>query len=218
MMEESGNCPLCSSRSDHFYHNSKQNRNFYLCPDCSLIFQGRASLPDELEEKARYELHHNSGGDQGYISWLERFISEGMDPWYSGGAVLDFGSGPRPVLTDMLKRKGLDVCSYDKYFSPTWPEGRTFSCILLSEVLEHLVDPLSEFRKIASLSETGAKIILQSAFLQNYDKKCFGSWWYKEDVTHIRFYSASSLQMLGLKSGWNLEYQDGRSLAVFRKP
>lgn len=217
MMEELRNCPLCSSRSDFFYHSSKQNRTFYLCPDCSLVFQENSSLPDKSEEKARYDLHHNSEKDPGYISWLERFISQGMDPWFSGGTVLDFGSGPRPVLTEILKRKGLDVCSYDKYFAPHWPTGRNFTFIILSEVLEHLADPVAEFRKIATLAEKDARIVLQSAFLRIIEKNWFASWWYKEDITHIRFYSAVSLRMLGIKSGWTLEYQDGRSLAVYKK-
>ena len=217
MISQFSLCPLCGSRGEHFYYYSRQKRDFYLCPLCRLLYQETSSLPDEEEERARYSLHRNSEEDKGYVEWLERFISRAVLPWFRGGSILDFGSGPEPVLSRLLAGQGRDVYSYDKYFSPSWPGDRTFSFVILSEVLEHLADPLKEFRRIASLTEKNGRIVLQTSFLRFFNKEWFGSWWYKEDVTHIRFYSASSLIMLGQQSGWTLEYQDGRSIAVFKK-
>ncbi len=210
-------CPVCGSRASFFYHHKKQERRFFLCADCSLVFQEEASLPEPDREQERYSLHQNSLKDRGYVHWLEKFMKEAIFPWYQTGDILDFGSGPEPVLTKLLRQCNRNVYPYDKYFAPQWPEGKTFSMIVLSEVLEHLDDPVSEFRRIAAVADNGCFLTLQTSFLRNLDSKTFSAWWYKDDITHKRFYCASSLLRLGLESGWDLIYQDGTSIAVYKK-
>ena len=208
-------CPLCRSLSHPYFALEKQSRFFHICPNCCLVFQ--ENLPAEKEEKARYDLHRNDGEDPGYLSWLTRFIERGIAPWYEGGDILDFGSGPEPVLTELLRTRGWQVVPYDKYFAPQWPREGAFGMIVLSEVLEHLADPVGELKRICTLASENALLTLQTSFIKSTNPSWFSSWWYKEDLTHIRFYSVSSLDALGRKSGWKLIYQDGLSLACFRK-
>ncbi len=210
-------CPVCRSRGQEFFYLKKKNRSFRLCTSCHLVFQTGETLPSSGEEQGRYELHRNDGNDQGYTRWLESFLDRGFYPWYKGGNVLDFGSGPEPVLTDLLNNQGIQTVPYDRYFQPLWPEDQSFSMIILSEVLEHLIDPVREFTKIASLCDRGARLVFQTAFRRNSSPQWFGSWWYKEDITHTRFYNAESLMALGEQSGWSLIYQDGRSMGCFQK-
>lgn len=214
-MTPSSLCPVCAGVSDRHYENPKQPRLFRLCRSCRLVFQ--ETLPSPEEERSRYALHRNSREDRGYRQWLETFLAKGVLPWDPGGPVLDFGSGPEPVLSEMLRERGREVFSYDKYFAPRRPREERFGLVLLSEVLEHLGDPAEEFRRIAAQTLPGGRLVLQSSFLRSFAPAWFGSWWYKEDTTHIRFFSASSLTALGEASGWTLLYQDGRSLGVFQK-
>lgn len=210
-------CPVCRFEGHFFSELPDKGRSFLLCPECSLVYQESTSLPDAHEEKNRYELHKNNPEDKGYTRWLQSFIDQGVTPWYRGGSVLDFGSGPRPVLTGMLQNQGFDVFCYDPFFAPRWPEEETFSLILLCEVLEHIHDPVSAFRRLFESADEGAFLSIKTLFLPSMDKMAFKNWWYKEDPTHIRFFSPSSLLHLGEKSGWRLVHHDSTSLAVFEK-
>ena len=208
-------CPLCSTQADFFYHHSKQGRSFQLCGNCLLVFQ-EGGLPSSDEERSRYELHNNSPADSGYRKWLESFIRKAVVPYYQTGNILDFGSGPRPVLSEILEQMGYPVSSYDPYFSPCWPGEGPFSLILLCEVLEHVYDPVKAFRRLVSAAAGDARLVVRTEFLPSFRAEDFGTWWYKEDITHVRFYSELSLRTLGEKSGWELEREDGSSQAVFR--
>lgn len=198
---------------------SSRERFFYLCPSCSLVFQTEESLPLPVEERTRYELHINDKEDEGYHNWLSSFIKSSVTPWYHEGRILDFGSGPQPVLSDLLKTKGYPVFSYDPYFAPRWPEENeaSFSLILLCEVLEHIHDPVKEFKRLRSIAAEGAILSLKTQFLPSLRSDDFKGWWYKEDTTHIRFFNPESLKVLGEISGWDLMNQDGKSLAVYKK-
>jgi hypothetical protein len=208
-------CPLCGSRGEPFSHHRKQSRSFSLCASCGLVFQD-GGLPTQEEERSRYELHNNSPDDPGYRKWLESFVRKAVVPRYSSGRILDFGSGPRPVLSEILEEKGYPVSSYDPFFSPCWPEDGPFSLILLCEVLEHVYEPVQAFRSLAAAAAADARLAVRTEFLPSSDPEVFAPWWYKEDITHVRFYSPSSLRILGERSGWLLEEDDGSSLAVFR--
>lgn len=210
-------CPLCSTGGNYFYQVMEKGRTFFLCPSCKLVFQSVESLPGADEERSRYELHRNDKEDEGYRNWLGSFIKSSVIPWYKNGDILDFGSGPRPVLTEILESKGYSVFSYDPFFAPLWPEQRAFSLILLCEVLEHIHDPLKEFRRLGAVAADGAVLSLKTQFLPSLNPHDFKGWWYKEDTTHIRFYSPESLKALGENSGWDLMSQDGKSLAIYKK-
>lgn len=210
-------CPICSAGGNFFYKIMKKSRTFFLCPSCNLVFQTVESLPGADEELARYELHRNDEEDEGYRKWLGSFIKSSVIPWYNDGSILDFGSGPRPVLSEILESEGYPVFSYDPFFAPRWPDEGNFSLILLCEVLEHIHDPLKEFRRLGSVAADGAILSLKTQFLPSSNSDDFKGWWYKEDTTHIRFYSPESLKVLGEKSGWDLMNQDGKSLAIYKK-
>ncbi|MDC7241143.1 MAG: class I SAM-dependent methyltransferase [Spirochaetales bacterium] len=211
-------CPLCSEPAGPFYEITRKTggfRSFSHCPSCSFVFQDR--LPEEEEERERYELHRNNPEDKGYINWLESFVKSAVLPWYESGQILDYGSGPRPVLTELLSARGYSVSSYDPYFAPSWPEEGPFSLILLCEVLEHINDPVSDFRRLYDAADEGAVLSVMTQFLPSNSRDDFKGWWYKEDPTHIRFFTPLSLKILGEKSGWELISENKKSLAVFRK-
>jgi len=184
---------------------------------CSLVFQERSTLPNAEEERTRYTLHRNNEDDDGYLRWLQSFIDLAVTPWYQGGTVLDFGSGPNPVLTGMLRSQGINTYNYDPFFAPEWPLRNDFSLILMCEVLEHIHDPILAFDRLFEGSADKAVLSVKTQFLPSLDKKTFEKWWYKEDPTHIRFYTPRSLQFLGEATGWFLVKHDLSSLAVFMK-
>ncbi len=210
-------CPVCGSEGGYFLDYEAKGRRFLLCPVCSLVYQEDSTLPDADSEKKRYEQHRNNPDDAGYVQWLQSFIDKAVMPWYEGGRVLDFGSGPTPVLTHMLERLGMDVTSYDPYFFPLWPDRHDYSLILLCEVLEHIHNPVKAFMDLYELASENGVISVRTQFLPSPEPAAFRNWWYKEDPTHIRFYNTDSLDILAGLSGWTLIGHDSSSLAFFKK-
>ncbi len=215
-----GECPVCQGRGSSFLQD--RGRIFLRCPDCCLVFQQSNTLPSAGEERARYEAHHNDPVQEGYRKWLESFAGKALDAWDGQGHILDFGSGPRPVLADLLREQGYRVFHYDPFFAPLWPEeGQPFSLILLCEVLEHVARPVETLKALGKQACPKALMAVQTLFLPrgegNEEAGAFARWWYRQDITHIRFYSPPSLKALAEAGGWKLVKEDKSSFALFEK-
>lgn len=208
---------MCGEKGASFFNLPRKHREFHVCSYCTLVYQEKSTLPTREEERDRYEKHNNDPKDEGYRNWLQSFVVSSVLPWYRSGSVLDFGSGPRPVLSEMLSQQGYPVVPYDPYFAASWPLEKEFTLILLCEVLEHINDPVPVFRKLRSLAADDGILSLKTQFLPGPEESQFKGWWYKDDPTHIRFYNPSSLKVLGEKSGWELISGDDKSLGVFQK-
>ena len=75
---------------------------------------------------------------------FEKFIQTSILPFApSGKDLLDFGSGPSPVLGEILKEKyEFNVDIYDYYFKPEKNYiGKKYDVITCTEVIEHIVNP-----------------------------------------------------------------------------
>ena len=108
---------------------------------------------------------------------------------------LDFGCGPGPALSLMLEEKGHRVELYDKfYYQDQSVFDKTFDFITLTEVIEHLSDPIFEIGRLKSiLKPDGVIAIMTQTLTQNTD---FKTWYYKNDPSHIGFYNQKSLGYL----------------------
>ncbi len=192
---------------------------FYRCPSCGLILRDPASRLDEGKERERYLLHDNTPSNTGYLAYLNRFIEEQIienisidDP-----LILDFGSGPEPVLSDLLKERGYRVSSYDTYFSPDRGYAKnSYDLIVLLEVIEHIADPLAVCEGLSGLLNPGGRMILQTMLVDEKIRDTFGSWWYKEDMTHISFYTKESFEILAQQLGLTV-VSSGKNVTIFLK-
>lgn len=64
-------------------------------------------------------------------------------------------------------------------------------------VIEHVIDPISTVHKAASLLTAGGRLVLLTPAGDSWGPRTFGSaWWMLEDPTHVRFFSAQSLDRL----------------------
>ncbi|HEY9053536.1 MAG TPA: hypothetical protein VIO60_01825, partial [Rectinemataceae bacterium] len=97
-------CRLCSRPAFGFYAEAAGSRIlYYRCATCGYVFKPRSALPTKAMAKARYLEHNNSLDDTGYRAYLETFIDTTSIPFYpSGSDILDFGSGPKPCLAELL--------------------------------------------------------------------------------------------------------------------
>jgi hypothetical protein len=148
---------------------------------------------------------------------LEGFIDKALAPFVQPPApVLDYGSGPRPALTEILNRCGYRAMAWDPFFAPgaerrSWP----FDAVLMHEVLEHCFDPAAALMDAASILRPGGVLALSTLFRPG-NPGTFMGWWYREDATHVSFFSREGLRCLAERAGFAELACDGKSSAAFR--
>jgi hypothetical protein len=160
-------------------------------------------LPLE-RERARYLLHCNSPADQGYRQFLRRLsdpLVELLSPQAEG---LDYGSGPGPTLSVMLREQGFQVREYDPHFAPDAEAlGRTYDFITCTETAEHFHDPRAEFDRLSGMLRPGGYLALMTEWLDG-NEVGFATWSYANDETHVCFYSRATLDWITAHWGWRM--------------
>ncbi len=187
-------CSLCSSGKLQFFFKDKF-RNFFKCSTCSLIFVPSEFHVSTESEKARYEEHNNDPNDIRYRGFLERIVPPIKERFEADSRGLDFGCGPTTLLADILREDGFEMEVYDPFYAPDRSAlDREYDFIVSTEVVEHLKSPLDEFRKLLSiLKPNGILAVMTRLFDGSID---FKTWHYKNDRTHICFYSIETFDWL----------------------
>ena len=206
-------CPLCQHPNTEFYFEDKR-RSFSQCKQCELVFVDPAFLPDPSVEKAEYDLHQNSFNDEGYRRFLNR-IAEPLYQRLSPGATgLDFGCGPAPVLASMMAEKGFPTECYDPFFfSNESLLHKKFDFVTCTEAIEHFHAPHREWKILLSMLKPGGILAIMTKRVVN--KQRFASWHYKNDKTHVSFFSDSTFTWLADNYDLNLEIE-GDDVVFFR--
>jgi len=170
------------------------------------------------EERKIYDYHENSIENDGYVNMFKDFLEAGVLPFAKEGNLLDFGSGPEPVLVKLLKRDyEFKVDHYDLHYQPKKVyEGKTYDVILATEVVEHLPNPLEVFKLIYNILEAGGIFSFMTLFHQN-NKEHFLDWWYRRDETHISFYTEKTLNYIAELIGFEVLYTDGKRVMAYKK-
>ncbi len=191
-------CRLCGGTTSSLDAPSSSAATPYSrCHVCGYIGLDPAFFPSREEEKRRYLLHKNSAADSGYAAYLRHFVDTAIFPYLiPGSRILDFGSGPEPVLSSLLRDSGYDCDSYDPFFMPSdrW-RGRDYDAVILHEVVEHLHDPGKTLLGIIPNLKPGGLIAVRTRF-PPADDEDFLSWWYRMDPTHVGFFTPASLEKL----------------------
>jgi 2-polyprenyl-3-methyl-5-hydroxy-6-metoxy-1,4-benzoquinol methylase len=96
-------------------------------------------------------------------------------------------------------------------------EGQVFDCIVMNDVLEHLVDPWLVLRRLRPLLAQHGKVVASLPNVRHWPtlSQLFwhGEWQYKKegvlDASHLRFFTRKSLKALFEPSGYRLETVQG---------
>lgn len=208
------NCPLCQSLDIKHYHEDKR-REYLQCQQCELVFVNPDQRLDVKAEKAHYDLHENDPNDEGY----RRFLSRVSDPILTRIAPnshgLDFGCGPGPTLSLMLEQQGHTMSLYDLYYHPDRSVLDTsYDFITATEVIEHLYEPNTVWQQWLNLVKPGGWIGLMTKMV--IDVEAFASWHYKNDLTHVVFFSRKTFQYLAERDQLELEFI-GNDVILLRK-
>lgn len=111
-------CIICGSSTRIINH--PKIADFYYCLTCDFIGKDDQQLISKQQELQIYERHNNSIDDPVYVEYFNRFLKDAVFPFVNHGKHgFDFGSGPSPVLSQMLKRDHdyqMDI--YDPFYAP----------------------------------------------------------------------------------------------------
>lgn len=197
-------CTLCNSNqiADFFHINEKSygdyiSKTYYRCSQCQLIFLDPSMHLKPADEKARYDTHENDFENEGYLEFLYKAwlpLENILKQSSSNKVGLDFGCGPNPVLANLISKHY--KCSY---YDPYFHNNRklledSYDFILSTEVFEHFNSPMQSIEKVVGLIKPYGYLSIMTSFYS--DKIDFKSWRYRQDQTHVCFYSKKTFEWL----------------------
>ncbi len=198
------NCKICSQET-HPIYDQQYDHNYYCCGNCDFIFLDESKIISADQEKKEYSFHQNSFENEGYVNMFRQFIDKAIKPYKTRiKTALDFGSGPGPVLAELLKKEGFKTDIYDKHFAPEKVYlNKKYDLITATEVFEHLKDPLATLKLLKPLLNKDGILAIMTLFHPNNAAE-FKKWWYRRDSTHIAFYTpktfAKMAELLEMKT------------------
>ena len=207
------NCPLCNTLNSNAF--SANGKTYYSCSNGGLVYMDENYLLCAGEEKKRYSFHQNSIDDAGYVQFLSRVIEPAMQYLSAGMSGIDYGCGPNPVLSQIIEGKGFDCDHYDPFFFPEINNTKKYDFVFATECFEHFFSPTLELQRICKLLKpSGILGIMTEMLSENAD---FNSWYYKNDPTHVCFYSKKSFDYICETYGFKELYNDNHRVIILRK-
>jgi hypothetical protein len=204
------NCLLCHTSS--FLNIDK----VFDCAHCGLVFKNPENHFDLERDIKRYSTHNNSSDDSGYIDFLNNLVKPLSTFLPKSFSAIDFGCGPGPSLSILLSDLGGVVENYDPIFLKNDKALlQTFDVVTCSEVVEHFKKPDQDWNQLISLIKPNGLLAIMTLLISpdiNYK-----SWWYKNDPTHVVFYSEATLIYLAKRFELDIIFNDKKSVIIFRK-
>ncbi len=209
--QTSENCRLCGGEAGLFHENQKQI--FYKCTTCSGIFLAKHLLPENDFEFSRYKLHQNDIEDPGYQKFTAPIADAILKNYSPGHTLLDFGAGARSVIAKQLSEKGIFMSEYDPFFQDNGSLlEKKYDHIACCETIEHFHYPKKEFELLRSLLKPGGNLYLMTdPYREGMD---FANWYYKNDPTHVFFYSKDTFEWIKEKYGFSTFTMNGRLIVL----
>lgn len=211
-------CPLCQQPSSFLCEDKK--RRYLRCQNCFLVWVEKCYQLSAEAEKAEYDKHENNPQDAGYRRFLSRTFSPLLKqlkhkPLSATCEGLDFGCGSGPAISELAREAGLKVENYDLYYFNR-PEllERQYDFITLTEVIEHIAEPQNLLEQLDSLLKSSAILAVMTKRVTS--QEAFSQWHYKNDPTHICFYSKETFEWIAAQMGWRLQLVD-KDVIFFHK-
>ncbi len=210
------NCLICNNATNKL-DDKQLNVTYSVCQDCGFIHKDKEYHVDKEEELNQYSLHNNSFESVGYVNIFVNLIKDYITPLNIMGNFLEYGSGPGPVLKELLVKDGYSVYDYDPFFNDNDEYlNYKYELVTCTEVVEHFFNPLLEFAHLSNLIEQGGYLVITTR-LRTMDIPSFLDWWYRRDTTHVSFYTTKSLEIIATRFDLKIIKSNGINIIVFQK-
>ena len=207
-------CIVCKNQKAVDFKNIKQKR-YWKCSYCEAIFLDKEFYLSSNDEYKHYLTHNNDVNDPRYKQFLSNLMLPLIERIKLNSIGLDYGCGPGPALSLMLKEKGYKMFNYDPFFHP---EKRNllkkYDFISCTETAEHFHNPFGEFTRFSELLNNNGTIGIMTNFHSKQD--IFENWYYINDPTHVVFYNKKTFQIIAKIFDWDCEFL-GNNLVFFQK-
>lgn len=209
-------CPLCYG--DACFFLSEDQREYWRCPNCRLIFVPPDFFLPRQEEIERYLQHENSLENEGYVKMFREKIDIVKAVCPKIRKVLDYGCGYEPVLKTLLSREGYLVDGYDLNFFPQCDFQPGYDLIISVETFEHFKEPGKEIDKLVSLLSASRYIAVMTRFYPGEKKLVseFKNWYYKRDPSHIAFYSPETFSWIAEAKGFKIVFNNEKDFVILQ--
>jgi len=208
-------CKICEKNTT-ILDDIELKKIFYHCKHCELIFLDEQFYVSRENEKKQYNQHNNSLENEGYVNMFEEYLNFTLENQNIKTA-LDFGSGPTPVLAQLLKRRNLHVDCYDKFYQPQKIyENKQYDLITSTEVFEHLQDPKEVLNLLKMHLKPHGIMAIMTLFHTNKQED-FLKWWYRRDPTHITFFTPKTFEVLAHECGLKVLKHDNRRVIILKR-
>lgn len=211
-------CKICGAVCHEIAYKKIKSR-YHACTKCEFIFKDESCLISDEQALKIYTNHNNSIHDPVYQAYFREFINTCIEGYISGQIeILDFGSGPEPVLAHLLKKDyAYSVDVYDVFFSPEKVyEGKLYDLITATEVVEHLETPIAYFELFKSLLKPGGLLAVMTQF-HHCDVERFEHWHYRRDESHVSFFTPKTMAVIAERTGFEILFIDAHKNVTFRR-
>lgn len=207
-------CPLCLVAGETTDVRGADQRRYYLCHICSLIFTDARHHLSAAKAKALYSNHRNSIANAGYVAFLNRVVEPMRVHLNREMKGLDYGCGPGPTLSLLLKQQGIACENYDPLFENKTPQP-PYDFVFSTECFEHFDQPDLEIRKIVALLKPGGLLAIMTERWTTLPR--FASWYYTRDPTHICFYRTLTFDFICNRFGFTPVWMGESRVAILRR-
>ena len=214
------NCRICETESSLFYSDV---RSFYKCPSCTLIFTNETA--DNVAAEKHYKDQWNNADKNFWKQQTDGLLSVIHRYKMPVGRVLDFGSGTGEI-TKEFQARGIEATPLEPMIhgylkDQNYPDK--FDVVVGVEVIEHLPDMREELKEIEkNLSADGIMLfttILTDSFIDSINEvEQFKGWWYKDDPTHVSFFSSKSILRLAEIMIYTADIYSAQLFVLKRQP
>ena len=207
-------CIVCKNQEAVDFKNIKQKR-YWKCSYCEAIFLDKEFYLSSNDEYKHYLTHNNDVNDPRYKKFLSNLMLPLIERMKLNSIGLDYGCGPGPALSLMLREKGYQMFNYDPFFHPKKSNLlKKYDFISCSETVEHFHNPFYEFTRFNELLNDGGIIGIMTNF--HSKENIFENWYYIKDPTHVVFYNKKTFQIIAKIFDWDCEFL-GNNLVFLKK-
>ena len=207
-------CIVCKNQKAAIFTNIKQKK-YWNCSYCEAIFLDKEFYLNSNDEYKHYLTHNNDVNDERYKKFLSNLMFPLIDRIKLKSNGLDYGCGPGPALSLMLREKGYQMSNFDPFFHPKKSNLlKKYDFISCSETVEHFHNPFDEFTRFNELLNDGGIIGIMTNF--HSEEKIFENWYYIKDPTHVVFYNKKTFLIIAKIFNWDCEFL-GNNLVFFKK-